>query len=101
MQVGNMPIVFADPHTFSLFKLDNIPAILVGMDVLRLFDRVAIDFSRREVRFNIGGAIWNSHTLQALNRPRNEGTGNGGTSLLARADQVGAGLDTGRNLRGD
>lgn len=99
MSMGNMPIVFADPHTFRLFGLDKGPAILVGMDVLRMFDRVAIDFGRREVRFNIGG-VWNPRTLQALNRPRNEGTGNGGTSLLARADQVGPGLDTGRNLLG-
>ena len=99
IELGGMPIVFADPHTFRLFKLDNTPAILVGMDMLRLFNRVAIDFGRSEVRFNIGD-VWNPATLQALNRPRNEGTGNGGTSLLARADQVGPRLDTGRNLLG-
>jgi predicted aspartyl protease len=97
MRMANMPIVFADPHTFELFGLDGRPAILVGMDVLRMFDRVAIDFSRREVRFNIGG-VWNPGTLQALNRPRNEGTSDGGAGLLARADQAGAGLDPGRNL---
>jgi hypothetical protein len=100
LELGGMPIVFADPHTFHLFKLDDTPAILVGMDMLRLFNRVAIDFGRSEVRFNIGD-IGNPVTRQALNRPRNEGTGNGSTSLLARADQAGAGLDPGRNLLGD
>lgn len=99
INLGNMPIVYADPHTFRLFKLDHVPAILIGMDVLRQFNQVAIDFGRHEVRFNVSEG-WNPRTLQALNRPRNEGTGNGGTSLLARADQVGAGLDTGRNLLG-
>ena len=100
MRMGNMPIVFADPHTFRLFGLDNGPAILVGMDVLRMFDRVAIDFSRREVRFNIG-EVWNPRTLQALNRPRNEDMNDGGAGLLARTDQAGAGLDTGRDLLRD
>jgi predicted aspartyl protease len=97
MSMGNMPIVFADPHTFRLFKLENTPAILVGMDVLRMFDQVAIDFSRQEVRFNISQS-WNPRTLQALNRPKTEGTDNGSARLLARADPAGAGVDTGGNL---
>ncbi len=99
MELGGMPIVYADPNTFHLFKLDNSPAILVGMDMLRLFNRVAIDFGRSEVRFNIGQA-WNPPVRQALNRTRNEDDGNGGAGLLARADQAGPGLDTGRNLLG-
>jgi len=99
MELGGMPIVYADPHTFHLFKLDDTPAILVGMDMLRLFNRVAIDFGRSEVRFNIG-EYWNPPTRQALNRPRNEELSNGGAGLLARADQAGPGLDTGRNLLG-
>lgn len=99
MSLDNMPIVFADPHTFRLFKLENKPAILVGMDVLRMFDQVAIDFSRQEVRFNIS-ENWNPRTLQALNWRRNEGTDDGSARLLARADPAGAGLDPGRNLLG-
>jgi predicted aspartyl protease len=97
MELGGMPIVFADPHTFHLFKLDNTPAILVGMDMLRLFNRVAIDFGRSEVRFNIG-ELWNPGTRQALNRTRNEDLSDGSASLLARTDQAGPGLDTSRDL---
>jgi predicted aspartyl protease len=92
IDLGNMPIVYADPHTFHLFHLDHVPAILIGMDVLRKFNQVAIDFGRKEVRFNVSDG-WNPHTLQALNRPRNEGKDDGGARLLARADQAGAGLD--------
>jgi len=97
MELGGMPIVYADPHTFHLFKLDDTPAILVGMDMLRLFNRVAIDFGRSEVRFNIG-ETWNPATRQALNRPRNEDLNDGGAGLLARTDQAGSGLDTGRDI---
>jgi len=97
MRIDNMPVVFADPHTFRLFKLENEPAILVGMDVLRMFDQVAIDFSRQEIRFNIS-QNWNPRSLQALSRPPKEGTDDGGARLLARADQAGAGFDSGRDL---
>ena len=100
MQLGGVPIVYADPHTFHLFKLDNTPAILVGMDMLRLFNRVAIDFGRSQVRFNIGEG-WNPPTRQALNRSRNEDVNDGGAGLLARTDQAGAGLDSGRDLLRD
>jgi predicted aspartyl protease len=100
MELGGVPIVYADPHTFHLFHLENTPAILVGMDMLRLFNRVAIDFGRSEVRFDIG-ELWNPVTRQALTLPRNEGQSDGSAGLLARTDQAGAGLDSGRDLLRD
>lgn len=54
LTLGNMPIAFADVETFRKFGVDGAPAILLGMDVLRGFERVAVDFRRREVRFLIG-----------------------------------------------
>ena len=35
---------------FNQLGLSNRPAILLGMDVLRMFDRVSIDFANRRVR---------------------------------------------------
>ena len=49
--IRNIPIAFADVHPFRQLGLDRRPAILLGMDALRLFDRVSFDFARREVRF--------------------------------------------------
>lgn len=51
MYINDMPIGFADVHPFRQLKLQDRPAMLLGMDVLRLFDRVSVDFARREVRF--------------------------------------------------
>jgi predicted aspartyl protease len=56
MQVGgfrlnHVPVVFSDLISFERWRLQNQPALLLGMDVLRLFDTVEIDFARREVRF--------------------------------------------------
>lgn len=46
----NLPIAFADAAPFARFGLVERPAILLGMDALRLFRRVDIDFVNREVR---------------------------------------------------
>jgi predicted aspartyl protease len=53
IDISNVPIAFADLHSFARFGLANDPAILVGMDVLRGFDRVTIDFGRHQVRFGL------------------------------------------------
>jgi hypothetical protein len=49
--IRNLPIAFADVQPFRQLGLDDRPAVLLGMDALRLFDRVSFDFARREVRF--------------------------------------------------
>jgi predicted aspartyl protease len=51
----DMPIAFADVHPFRKLGLTNRPALLLGMDALRLFDRVSVDFANRKVRFMSGG----------------------------------------------
>jgi predicted aspartyl protease len=48
----NNPIVaFADAHPFKRYGLTNKPAMLLGMDTLRAFRRVSVDFAQRKVRF--------------------------------------------------
>lgn len=49
--VNNMPVAFADAKPFHALGLTNRPALLLGMDVLRNFDRVSIDFANKRVRF--------------------------------------------------
>jgi len=46
----NLPIAFADAAPFARFGLEDKPALLLGMDALRLFRRVFIDFPNRELR---------------------------------------------------
>ena len=48
--IHNLPIAWADMHTFDLLDLRDRPAMLLGMDVLRKFDRVSVDFKARRVR---------------------------------------------------
>ena len=51
MGLHNIRAAFAPLHIFSLWGLDQAPAMLVGIDVLRNFDEVTLDFGRREVIF--------------------------------------------------
>ena len=51
----DMPIAFADAYPFERLGLKNKPALLIGMDALRLFDRVSVDFANKKVRFLLPG----------------------------------------------
>jgi len=53
--MNDLPIAFANPSIFHRLGLDEKPALLLGMDALRAFDRVSIDFANRSVRFLMRG----------------------------------------------
>lgn len=48
---ANVRVAFSDAPPFRRFGLGDKPALLLGMDVLRLFRSVNIDFANREIRF--------------------------------------------------
>ena len=50
---NQLPIAFADVAPFRKFGLTNQPALMLGMDALRLFRHVDVDFANREVRFSL------------------------------------------------
>lgn len=50
-RLSNVPVAIADAHIFRQLDLQDRPALLLGMDVLRAFDRVSVDFANRTVRF--------------------------------------------------
>lgn len=52
LTIRDMPMTFANNYAFTALKLEDRPAILLGMDALKLFDRVLIDFSNRRVGFD-------------------------------------------------
>ena len=48
-----VPVIRADVATFRQFDLKDEPAMLLGVDVMRAFKKVQVDFKRREVSFGI------------------------------------------------
>lgn len=51
MVVGNLPIAFTDAHPFRRLGLNRERALLLGMDMLKLFDQIALNFQKRTVQF--------------------------------------------------
>ncbi len=56
LRLGGMAVhevmgIFAELHIFNLWKLNDRPAILIGVDVLRHFHDVTLDFGRKQVVF--------------------------------------------------
>jgi predicted aspartyl protease len=50
-------IAFADAVPFHRFGLTDTPALMLGMDSLKLFRRVQIDFANREIRFTLPRSV--------------------------------------------
>jgi hypothetical protein len=50
VNLANLAVVFADAHTFTRLGLDKRPALLLGMNALRAFKKVSIDFANRKLR---------------------------------------------------
>ena len=46
----NLAVVFAPAHTFEQLKLSEKPALLLGMNAIRAFKKVSIDFASRKFR---------------------------------------------------
>lgn len=56
LKMTDMPLAFAEVHPFEKLGLKDRPAMLLGMDALRAFGRVSMDFLNRTVRFNLPDA---------------------------------------------
>jgi predicted aspartyl protease len=53
LSLDNVVIAFTDAPPFAALDLNRRPALLLGMRELRVFQRVAIDFSTRKVLFDL------------------------------------------------
>ena len=53
VQLGNVPVVFADLSIFGLWGLADKPALVLGMDLMAEFSVVSLDFGRSTVTFEI------------------------------------------------
>lgn len=66
LKLGNTVLAFADAPAFHKLGLGRRPAMLLGMDQLRLFRRVAIDFSSKRILFDLPGSPTLSRQASAL-----------------------------------
>ena len=57
LSLTNVPLTFADTPAFAALGLKDQPVLSLGMQHLSLFDRVAIDFSRQRILFDVPADI--------------------------------------------
>lgn len=50
VKLQDLAIVFADAHTFKTLGLNDKPAMLLGMNAMRAFKKVSIDFANKKLR---------------------------------------------------
>lgn len=53
LSLSDVPLTFADTPAFEALGLSDVPTLAIGMQHLALFDRVAIDFSRQRILFDV------------------------------------------------
>lgn len=53
LALRNMPITYADAPAFEALGLQDKPVLSLGMQHLRIFERVAIDFSTKRILFDL------------------------------------------------
>jgi len=53
LQLGEVPVVQSNSHVFDIWGVADTPAVLLGMDLLRQFRAVSLDFGRSQVRFDL------------------------------------------------
>ncbi|HEY6965679.1 MAG TPA: hypothetical protein VI407_10715, partial [Erythrobacter sp.] len=53
LSLNDVPLTFADTPAFEALGLHDQPVLSIGMQHLALFDRVAIDFGRQRIMFDV------------------------------------------------
>ncbi len=57
IDINDLPVVYTDSPAFEALELANRPTLMLGMDALRLFDRISIDFTNRRVMFDLPDGV--------------------------------------------
>ncbi|HWU12964.1 MAG TPA: retroviral-like aspartic protease family protein [Caulobacter sp.] len=55
----NLPVVFGPVHTFDYWGISERPALLLGMDMLSIFETVSLDYRRGAVHFQLAPSTVN------------------------------------------
>ena len=53
MTISRVPVLVGDLHTFDIWGAADRPAMLMGVDILGLFDSVMIDLKRGEFTLKV------------------------------------------------
>lgn len=57
IDINDLPVIYTDSPAFDALELSTRPTLMLGMDALRLFDRISIDFTNRRVMFDLPDGV--------------------------------------------
>jgi predicted aspartyl protease len=60
LHLKDLSVAFADAHIFRQLHLEDKPTLLLGMNAMKAFDRISIDFAAKKVRFVLPGTSMRS-----------------------------------------
>ena len=66
LELNNLAISYADTPAFAELGYSNRPVLSLGMNHLRLFDRVSIDFDRRRLMFDLPSGSQRERNITVL-----------------------------------
>lgn len=69
LRLVDVPLTFADTPAFEALGIGDKPVLSIGMQHLRMFDRVAIDFSKQRVLFDVPRDVARAMRRARMNRP--------------------------------
>jgi predicted aspartyl protease len=69
VELSNLAVVFSDAHTFKQLGLERKPALLLGMNALRAFKKVSIDFANKKFRVVLPDRAQAQSELALAGRP--------------------------------
>lgn len=71
LELANVPITFADSPVFAALGMSDEPTVILGMQNLQNFERIAIDFSDQRVLFDLPGGAYRVNPYDRLFFPSN------------------------------
>lgn len=71
LELTNVPITFADSPAFAALGMEQEPTIILGMQNLQNFERIAIDFSSQRILFDLPGGAYRVNPYDRMFFPTN------------------------------
>ncbi len=68
LEMSYVPITYADTPAFEALGLIDRPVLSLGMQHLKAFDRISIDFSKRRIMFDLPKSANNKYGTRSLER---------------------------------
>ena len=71
LELTNVPITYADSPAFAALGMEQEPTIILGMQNLQNFERIAIDFSSQRILFDLPGGAYRVNPYDRMFFPTN------------------------------